>query len=309
MRLSSLLQVLLRPFILYSTPPAPSAPPPVPSEGAEDFQGAEENVDWEALNDSIPPGSDDDDPTSTGPAVREPQSKATPTPEGAEATRTSTPEKPTTPPPAVPGQEGEVTPPEVKPEVTQPNVPLTPEQQAAQQTAFEEWEKGEIEKMSAQYAAGLSEDDVASLQTEPEKVLPRLAAQIRMDTMKATISAMGHLMPQLLNANQQSVTLENQARDAFFGANDDLKDVPIDKIVKAGQAYRQLNPDVKDPNEVIEGVGNMVRAILKRERKPAPPPPPAQKKGYKPAGNGSSQVPPAPGQKTDADVWSDLADD
>lgn len=307
MRLSSLLQVILRPFILYSTPPAPAATPSPPSEGADDFKGAEENVDWEALNDSIPPGSDDDDPTSTGPAVQEPQSKATPTP--TEAKSTSTPAEPVTPPPAIPGQEGEVTPPEVKPEVTQPNVPLTPEQQAEQQKAFDEWEKGEIEKMTGQYAASLSEDDVASLQTEPEKVLPRLAAQIRMDTMKATISAMGHLMPQLLNANQQSVNLENQARDAFFGANDDLKDIPIDKIVKAGQAYRQLNPDIKDPNEVIEGVGNMVRAMMKREKKPAAAPAPGQKKGYKPAGNGSSQVPAAPGQKADTNVWSDLADD
>ena len=264
-----MLQALLRPITLFSTPPAPASNS-TPSEGAEDFQGAEENVDWGALNDSIPPGADDDDPTSTGPAVQEPQSPATSTAKQSEA-KPATPTKPETPPP-VPGQEGEQEPPpEVKPEVAQPNVPLTPEQQAAQAKAFEEWEKGEVEKMTAQYAAGLSEDDVAALATEPEKVLPRLAAQIRMDTMKATISAMGHLMPTLLNSHQQSNALETQAQNAFFGANEDLKDVPMDKIVNAGRAYRQLNPDVKDPNEVIEGVGNMVRALLKREKK-APPP-------------------------------------
>jgi hypothetical protein len=193
-------------------------------------------------------------------------------------------------------------------------VALTPEQKAEQDKQFSEWEKGEVEKMAKQYSDSLSDDDVASLQTEPEKVLPRLAAQIRMDTMKATLSAIGQLLPGLLQGHQVQNTREQQAQDAFFSKNDDLRDVPMDKILQAGRAYRQMNPEVKDPEEVIEGIGNMVRAVLKRQAKaasaaaPTPAPANGRRKGYSPAGTGASTRKEAPADDG-KNVWSELADD
>jgi hypothetical protein len=299
-------------------------PASTPSDGAEDFDGAEQEIDWAALNESVTPGADEEASGEAAGTATPTQAKATPTPTpvGKGAQTTPTPKEPPPKAPPVPGQE-----PAEKEETEEekaakaaeaakvqppPQVPLTPEQEAENQRKFQEWEAGEIDKMTAQYAAGLSDDDVASLQTEPEKVLPRLAAQIRMDTMKATISAMGHLLPQLMNSHQQANSLETQAQNAFFGANEDLRDVPMDKIIQAGRAYRQMNPEVKDPNEVIQGVGDMVRSVLKRQKAATPPPASgngSKGKGYKPAGGGGRPSPNPEAGKDSENVWSELADD
>jgi hypothetical protein len=310
--MSSLLKILfLRTFADEPAPAGTPAPSPSPAASEDDFEGAEKNIDWGAISEGVPPGADDDEAEAqAAPApAPAPSPTATPTPAPApspapvEAKKTTTEE----PAPAAPATQPAA-------QAPAPAQPLTPEQQADQDKQFKEWEQSEIGKMAQQYADSLSDDDVAALQTEPEKILPRMAAQIRMDTMKATLSAIGQLLPGLLSGHQQANQREQQAQDAFFSKNDDLRDVPMNKILEAGRAYRQMNPEVKDPEEVIEGIGNMVRAVLKRQAKQAASAEaegkgkPGPKKGYQPAGTGASTKKEAPAQ-TDQSIWSELADD
>ncbi|MFM6926981.1 MAG: hypothetical protein ACKOX6_00865 [Bdellovibrio sp.] len=266
---------------------APAAPADANDAGA---------VDWGDMSDGVQPGADegggsdeveldpnapegtqgheDDDPTTQTTTTDEPQTQATETP------------------------------------VTEAEEVKTPEQIAAEQKEltekFAKWRQGQLEALEKTY--GFDEDTAARLQTEPELVLPQLAARMHMDIMQSVVETVQRMMPQMMQPVLKQTDVEAKANDLFYGINSDLDRVKHHKhVLAAAQTYRQMNPKAT-PEEAAKGIGEIVRVSMGLKTKPAV----QQNKGktlpHRPPAAGSRGAT-APKAKMEPSVWSDLADD
>lgn len=261
-------------------------------------------VDWAALNDGVDPGADDNE--EEGGDAPSPSGEAKPAPEAAaDKTATTGDEPDATPPEDTAGDP----PPE---DDVEPVEQLTPEQIAAKETEFKqrftEWRASEVERLSTKVYA-FDEETAARLQTEPELVLPKLAAELELNAVQRAMEAVQHMLPQFLKPVLQSQDVEKRADDFFFGKNPDLKKYRK-QVLEAGVMFRKLNPKAT-PEEAAEQIGNIVRTTLKIKAPAAgtaPAAKPAKAAPHKPAGAGSAPAPkPAKG---DGSIWDDLiADD
>lgn len=297
-------------------PVAAPAPAPVP-ESPKGGEGG--GVDWGELNQNVAAGSDDDDfepPPSDG--------KVTETAPPVEAKGTAQP--PATTPEATPGEEGKTPPetPETPPqEPEEPVLPeatpdLTPEQKAEQETRYKEWRASMEQRLEEKYQ--FSEDEVAALQTEPERVLPKMAAKLFMDVQEAAVQSVLRFLPQAIGSVTQNITRDQAASNAFLAVNKDLADPKYSAdIMDAARQFRAKNPKAS-PQEAILKIGKMVRALhdlpaLEANgtaessssahpsgKRTATPP-----QAHRPAGVGTTSAPKA--AKKEENVWSSLADD
>jgi hypothetical protein len=275
------------------TAAASGAAPAAPAD-ANDAGG----VDWGDMSDGVQPGSDEgggSDEVELDPNA----------PEGTQghedddpAPATTTTDEPQTTDPETPVTETE----EVK----------TPEQQAAEQKEltekFAKWRQGQLEKLSKDYA--FDEDTAARLQTEPELVLPELAARMHMDIMQSVVETVQRMMPQMVQPVLKQTDVEAKANDLFYGINSDLNPSKHHKhVLAAAQTFRQMNPKAT-PEQAAKGIGEIVRVSLGLNTKPAPTP--AAGKGkpapHRPPAAGSRGAT-APRTKMEPSVWSELAED
>jgi hypothetical protein len=217
---------------------APAAPPPQePTAPFEDFEAGGDE-DWGAL-------SSDVDEIVTEEAA--PSAPAT-TPPAAEP-----PAQPVTPPtPAAEQPQG------IQPE---PVAPATPPQPTAPQPTQEQ-----VQAAERAYAAQLEnlyrfdEETALKLQTEPEKVLPALAAKLHLDVMKTVMSQMQGLLPQLVETQTESVKRNVQAKEQFYGAWPELKGYE-QQVLQVGHMFRQLNPNAS-AEEAIKRIGELAMTSL-----------------------------------------------
>lgn len=278
--------------------------------GGGESSSSSSSVDWAALNDGVDPGADDSESDEAGtPSAEAPEGQEPVAPAGKGAT-----------PPKVPGEaeagtpEGEETdpnaiPPEPEPE---PEPTLTPEEQAARDKQFKEdfekWRASEVERLEKDYA--FDEETARRLQTEPELVLPRLAAEMEVRITQRALEAFQRMIPQVVPQVMQGQQTEKAASDFFYDKNPDLKKYHKE-VLKAGKMYRELNPKAT-PEEAAEQIGNIVRTSLKLKpvaaAAPAAGKPAVKAAPHKPAGAGSAPAP-RPAVKSDANVWADLAAD
>ena len=258
-------------------------------------------VDWtEELNTGVAPGSDDegevDEPTEADPAPEAKPAKAPPEVDPTTG-KSATPPEATTAATPIPEE-----------------TPQTPEQIAAQETKmaadYAKWEEGEMARLSTQYA--FDDETAARLQTEPELVLPQLAARLHIDVTRRALEAVQRMIPQMVPQVVQSSATEQAAAKMFYDKNPDLKSYHK-QVLQAGEMYRKLNPKAT-PELAAEQIGNIVRTSLGLAALPATTAastaaaPATKRTPHKPAGAGGSGVA-APGSKPAKNTWTDLLDD
>lgn len=182
---------------------------------------------------------------------------------------------------------------------------ITPEQQAEQRANY---------LSSVETSFELSEDDRVAMVTEPEKVLPRLAAQVHLRTLEQV----AQLLPAVIEAQVQNMVQRQavimEGVQAFFGEWPELQAHAAD-AAKALTVFRQSNPNLTR-EQLIEQAGAFVAQqkglqLLPKSKRAAAPAPAGNNRrpAPPPGGNGKSQgaaPSAAPAKKT---VWEELADD
>jgi hypothetical protein len=221
--------------------PAAEATPQEPSAPVEEsFTDSE--VDWQDLSEDADESSEDwsgEEPPAT---IDEPSAQPT------------APE--TTPAVETPAAEPEVIQPEVVAPEVQPQQQLTPEQVREAENAY-------VTQLANLYR--FDEETALKLQTEPENVLPALAAKVHLDVMKTVLGQVRSLLPQLMQTQAQANEREVGAKSQFFGAWPELKGFES-QVLEVGKMYRQMNPTAP-ADEAIKRIGETAMAALGLQRK------------------------------------------
>lgn len=142
--------------------------------------------------------------------------------------------------------------------------PTSPPAEAAAPAAapdYRAW-RATREAELATTAYAINEADATALLTEPEVVLPRMAAKLHMDVMENALQAVQAMIPQMMMQVQQHEQLETRAKSLFHQINPDLVDPGIEPVIhQFGTVYRQVNKTAS-PEEASRAIGNLVRAAL-----------------------------------------------
>ena len=282
------------------------APAPVAAEPAD--ESTDSSVNWSDLADEL----DQDDDGETGPTVEgdgevvEPAEEVPPlAAPAAPAPVTAPTPAPVTPPVAPVAPVAQQPAPVVSP-VTQPEAPKV---EPSTQPDYATW-RGEKMQDLAKNLYAVSDEDAAKLLTEPEVVLPQLAARMHMEVLENAMRAMQAMVPQVLRSVQSYEKVEQDARSVFHQANPDLADPQLEPaIFEMGKIYRRLNP-AATPDVASIAIGNLVRASLgiAAPQPGAGAPPVLQSKPtpiipFTPTRGSAGSVPPAKG------VWEQLAEE
>lgn len=210
------------------------------------------------------------------------------------------------------------TPPAATPPVQAPAVetpapvaptPSAPQVEPSPLPDYAAWRSQRETDLAAQ-TYSITDEDASKLLTEPETVLPRMAARMHMEVMESTVRVMQIMLPRLMQSVQQTEQREISAKSFFQTANPDLADPRLEPaIMEMGQVYRRLNP-AASPEQAAQAIGNLVRASLgiamPAQAAPAPTSAPAVPVvPFVPARGGPGGAV-AGGQK---DSWGQLADE
>lgn len=210
------------------------------------------------------------------------------------------------------------TPPAATPPVQAPAVetpapvaptPSAPQVEPSPLPDYAAWRSQRETDLAAQ-TYSITDEDASKLLTEPETVLPRMAARMHMEVMESTVRVMQIMLPRLMQSVQQTEQREISAKSFFQTANPDLADPRLEPaIMEMGQVYRRLNP-AASPEQAAQAIGNLVRASLgiamPAQAAPAPASAPAVPVvPFVPARGGPGGAV-AGGQK---DSWGQLADE
>lgn len=201
-------------------------------------------------------------------------------------------------PPAIPAEPAAATPAEpapATPEQLAAEQPLQPEQMAPeaqaqytpeQRQAAEMAYMGQLERLYT-----FDEDTALKLQTEPEKVLPALAAKLHLDVMKTVMAQVNGMLPQVMQQQTKVVERETKAQDMFFGQWPQLRGYEK-QVLEVGRMYRQMNPNAA-PDEAVKRIGEVALAALGLPvaAAPTPPAPPAPQQGFRPSAPGRVNAP------------------
>jgi len=203
----------------------------------------DESINWGGMSDDL----DADDEASWTEGGETPIEGATP-PTETPAPAAAPTEAPT---PTTPTSDTPVAPVEPVPVVETPAVAPT------DYAAWKDQRIGELEKVYA-----LDEASANAMLTEPEVVLPKLAAKMHMEVLENAMRAMQQMMPVMMQQVQQYSENESRAKNLFTAVNPDLTDPRLEPaIVQFGQVYRKVNPTA-NAEEASRAIGNLVRAAL-----------------------------------------------
>lgn len=162
---------------------------------------------------------------------------------------------------------------------TQIAAPETPTQPVAPPEVYQSWKVAREKELESLYA--LNEEDAQAALTEPEKLLPRMAAKLHIGVLEASVRAMQAMMPVMLNQVTQATELNTRAKNLFQSINPDLADPRYEPhILELGQLYRTRN-QTASPEEAARVIGDLVRVAFGLTRTPptqqqaAQPTPPA----------------------------------
>jgi hypothetical protein len=155
--------------------------------------------------------------------------------------------------------------------------------------------------LAARYT--FSEDEAVALQTEPEKVLPKLAAKLQMDVMDMVLRQVAQQVPLYVQEFSQHSQRETQAQTEFFSTWPELRGYDA-QILQMGAAFRQLNPKAS-AKEAIDRIGKMTMdALGLTKAAPQGGPPVAPQAAFRPATPGGTGAAPVAKSK-----WEALMDD
>jgi len=147
--------------------------------------------------------------------------------------------QPAQPPAEQPPQE--IAPAAEQPQAVQPEQPATvPQEQQLTPEQKQQAEMAYVAQLERLYQ--FDEDTALKLQTEPEKVLPALAAKLHLDVMKTVLAQVQGMIPTVLEKQTVAAKREQEAESMFFTTWPELRG--YDKqIMEVGRMYRQLNPN------------------------------------------------------------------
>lgn len=278
---------------------APAAPIVPDTTATPEPESSDGDVnEWSALVDE-----ESDDVTTDFESAGEPE--ATPpveTPPVAPAAPAPAPAVPAEPPavaPVVPVPPAAETAPVVTPE------PPPVESPAAPAVDPVEARNSYLASLRQYYA--LSPENAQRLQTEPELVLPELAATLHLEVVDAIMNMLPQHVGSIVEHHTRVTQANREAEDSFFKAWPELVGHK-DAVLRVGQMYRAANPKAtKDQAIGVIGKFVMDSLGLVRAAPAASTPPasaPAQVNPFVPAtGGGAGQPPVAPGE------WDFILDD
>jgi len=216
-------------------------------------------------------------PTPAQPAVAPAPQPVAPTPPVAKTPET---------PPATPA-----------PQAVTPQAPAeAPEVRAAREKAERETTEKKLHTdLEAYYK--IPDDWSARLATEPELVLPQLAAKLHLAVMEGVQRLLANEMPKTVQGMIAVNQREAEAKGAFYGRWPELKKHE-QQVLQAGMLFNQLNPTAS-PEERIEKIGRIVSEslgipIAGTVPQPQTPPAPTPPAPFKPAGGASGARGPGP---------------
>ncbi len=162
----------------------------------------------------------------------------------------------------------------------------------------------------------INDEDAARLITEPEAVLPRMAAQITMRTVEAVMSLLPQAVPSLVQAHTQQAEVEAVKQTAMSRALGGV-DVRPEYLEAAEGMIRKLSPDLErtKPEDFALATVGILRNVLSVPATPAQtestpaPAAPARRTGRVPAAARTvSQTPPG-SSNNEENVFSSMAEE
>lgn len=168
------------------------------------------------------------------------------------------------------------------------------------------WEKEQLGNLESVYA--ISPEDAEKLNTEPEIILPKLAANMHLMVTKSLLTAVQGMIPEYLAMHTQQASVEQEARSSFYSVHPELNDPKYEAaVLQVGKMFRAANPTA--PREVaIKTIGDMVKQSLgitvpqTVQTSPTPATPAARP--FTPAKGGGQRAAP----KT-ANIWNEMISD
>ena len=218
---------------------------------------------------------------------------------------------------------------------TPPQTPATPEQVAAQQTAQQTPDPaatpamtptgepqsgvGYIQSLRQALDTGretytkalaehyaMSEDEASAVLTEPEKVLPQLAARVHLEVVQNVLGTLAGVLPGVIHGVQQAQVQHKEVENQFFEQWPQLdRKTDYGAVMELAGAWRRANPNAA-VGDMIKNVGAM--AIVKLGKLPAAAPAapvPAAPGAYRPAVGAPSPVQPA---QTPDNPWAGMSE-
>ena len=265
-----------------------------------DFEGTDDDGDVETSDWSASDSRREEEVAEQGepetPEAEQPEQAA----EAEPTTEESTPETAIQP---------EQTPTEQQAQTEQPQQPQQPtqEQQQPQQPQWdpeeaarqvEAWEK------SLEPAYAISQEDADLLLTDPDKVLPRMAARLHRNVMESVMHSFQQFVPSVVHATVHQREAVNQAKETFYSKWPDLRQHE-QLVEQVATMQRQLNPQLS-MEELHRQVGLQASVMLQlpipgvTDQAPAETPPadpnvqPAPQTPPPPPPRGAGHVPPPP---------------
>lgn len=122
------------------------------------------------------------------------------------------------------------------------------------------WRNSRLSQLEQVYA--LDQEAADAMLTEPELVLPKLAAKVHMEVMENSMRAMQAMVPVMMQQIQYHTEREGKAKNLFTSVNPDLADPRYEPaIMELGAVYRNVNKTAP-PEVAAQAIGNLVRAAL-----------------------------------------------
>ena len=223
-----------------------------PDMGVDSADDDSSDVNWGGMADELiaeDSGVEGDEQVVDAPETALPaESPAVASPPVVEAPAAGQPPSVDTPVPPT------VSPPATPPLPEAPATPTAPVDYGAWRT------QKESELESTLYA--VSDDDAAALLTEPEKVLPKMAARLHMEVLENAMRAVQAMVPTMIEQVQRSSEVNTRAKSLFTSVNPDLADPRYEPaIMQLGQTFRKVNPTA-DAETAAKAIGALVRSAL-----------------------------------------------
>lgn len=158
-------------------------------------------------------------------------------------------------------QKAEAPTPQVAPPApSAPSVPTPPPAPVATNEEYSVWRNSRLSQLEQVYA--LDQEAADAMLTDPETVLPKLAAKVHMEVMENSMRAMQAMVPVMLQQVQYHTEREGKAKNLFTSVNPDLADPQFEPaIMELGAVYRNVNKTAP-PEVAAAAIGNLVRAAL-----------------------------------------------
>jgi hypothetical protein len=190
--------------------------------------------------------------------------------------------------------------PQVSPaQAAQPASAQNPAEQSQELSFAEQWAQGEeslISSLAERYA--ISEADAEMLATNPEQVLPRLAARVLYDAIASVHKQLSEFGPQMIQGHMARIEGNRKNEADFFNLNPGLKDITEEQKEAIGQIallYRKMNPQASR-EQVLKDVGLLAHqkfGIAFQNAQPQAAKPPKANGSFRPAASvlGAGAVP------------------